>query len=247
MMSDEFEGKSVWVIGASGALGGAVATAFLQRGATVFLSARNEGALKEIAEASPHKAHILPVDIGSEENVKAAVASIIDRVGRIDVLVNSTSVSTFKDFIELDDAAWRQVFEAKLFAYVRTMRVALPHMRKQKSGVIINVSGTSGKHPAFESHIAGGAGNAAVNLMSKAVANIYGAENIRINCIAPGPIQSARWSSLSSSLNSTGAGEGRSPGTREDIAEAAIFLASERAKHIQGVVLTVDGGMTPTI
>lgn len=246
-MSDEFEGKSVWVVGASGALGGAIATAFLQKGATVFLSARNEASLKEIATVNPDRAHVVPIDIGKRDDVDAAIASIIDRAGRIDVLVNSTSVSTFGDFIELDDSAWRQVFEAKLFAYVRTMRAALPHMRRQKSGVIINISGTSGRHPAFESHIAGGAGNAAVNLMSKAVANTYGSSNVRVNCIAPGPIQSSRWSSLSSSLNGNGDSADRAPGMREDIAEAAIFLASERAKHIQGIVLTVDGGMTPTI
>jgi 3-oxoacyl-[acyl-carrier protein] reductase len=260
-MSQEFDGKVAWVVGASGGLGSAIAQRFLQAGAKVALSGRDVRKLKSAAGdyASTDKALLLPIDITKSSEVDAALTEIVARFGTIHVLVNTTSVSTFGDFLNLDDAAWCQVYEAKLFAYARTMRAVLPHMLGHQRGVIVNVSGNGGKFPNFPSHIAGSSGNAAVNLMTKAVGDLYASKGIRANCIAPGAIRSPRLQSITkaddalesraggkSSLETQNA-KARPPGDPIDIANAALFLASDNAKHINGIVLTVDGGATPTI
>lgn len=258
-MNKEFAGQSVWVVGASGGLGSAIAQAFLQAGASVALSGRSADKLKNVVKDHPEagKELLLPLDITSPAQVDDAAASIVERFGTIDVLVNSTAVSTFGDFLKLDDAAWREVYEAKLFAYARTMRAALPHMLQQQRGAIVNVSGNGGKYPHFASHIAGSSGNAAVNLMTKAVSDLYVGQGIRANCVAPGAIRSPRLESISSAevafMPESGSGSSaaarekkRRPGEAADIAEATLFLASARAKHVNGIVLTVDGGATPT-
>ncbi len=256
-MAGEFADKIVWVVGASGGLGSAIARAFLDSGANVAISGRSEAKLKEIA-GNNTKALALPIDITQSTAVKHAAETIVQRWARIDVLVNTTSVSTFGDFLTMEDDAWRQVYEAKLFAYARTMRAAIPHMLKNKSGAIVNVSGSGGKYPNFPSHIAGSSGNAAVNLATKAVGDLYASQGVRANCIAPGPIRSPRLDSIATanealSLRMPGqwspndqTAAARPPGDARDIAEAALFLASDRAKHINGIVLTVDGGLTPT-
>ncbi|MGE0154957.1 MAG: SDR family NAD(P)-dependent oxidoreductase [Reyranellaceae bacterium] len=255
-MSKEFAGKVVWVVGASGGLGSAIAQAFLRAGARTGLSGRNARKLEGVVAGHPDagNALLLPIDITSPAEVDAAAARLVDRFGTIDVLVNSTAVSTFGDFLKLDDAAWRQVYEAKLFAYARTMRAAMPHMLRQRRGAIVNVSGNGGKYPHFPSHIAGSSGNAAVNLMTKAVSDLYIGQGIRANCVAPGAIRSPRLDSISAAdqalerggNDASDAEKTRRPGEAADIAEAALFLASDRAKHINGIVLTVDGGATPT-
>ncbi|MDF3074900.1 MAG: family oxidoreductase [Alphaproteobacteria bacterium] len=259
-MSREFANKVVWVVGASGGLGSAIAQEFLRAGAKVALSGRNGEKLKAVIAGQPDASHalLLPIDITAPAEVDAAAAKIVERFGRIDVLVNSTAVSTFGDFLKLDDAAWRQVYEAKLFAYARTMRAAMPHMLRQQRGAIVNVSGNGGKYPHFPSHIAGSSGNAAVNLMTKEVSDIYIGQGIRANCIAPGAIRSPRLDSITDadkalkpaandkSAADAAAEKMRPPGAAADIAEAALFLASDRARHINGIVLTVDGGATPT-
>lgn len=258
-MSEEFSGKVVWVVGASGGLGSAIARGFLAAGAQVALSGRSADRLKSVTvgHARGGNALALPLDITDSTAVNAAASRIVERFGAIDVLVNSTAVSTFGDFLKLDDAAWRDVYEAKLFAYARTMRAAMPQMLRQQRGAIVNVSGNGGKYPHFPSHIAGSSGNAAVNLMTKAVSDLYIDQGIRANCLAPGAIRSPRLDSISGAddaLKEDAVGKlatdafekRRRTGDPGDIAQAALFLASDRAKHINGIVLTVDGGATPT-
>lgn len=251
----EFAGKTVWVLGGSGGLGGEIARAFLSEGATVFLSGRNQERLRAEAGAYADRgqAVVMPIEVTKQSEVDSAASNIMSRTGRIDILINSTSISRFADFLALDDAAWRDIFEAKLFAYVRTMRAVLPHMLARKSGAIVNVSGNSGKFPKFPAHIAGASGNAAVNVVTKAVADLYFSKGIRINSIAPGPILSPRMELLSRS-ESVARESSSEPDAREqivgkpqDVANAALFLCSERSRHVNGIVLTVDGGITPTV
>lgn len=259
-MTEEFSGRTVWVVGASGGLGSVIAKAFLDAGAQVVLSGRSAEKLKGIASAHAQKTNAvaLPLDITDSAAVNAGAARIVDRFGAIDVLVNSTSVSTFGDFLKLDDAAWRAVYEAKLFAYARTMRAAIPHMLRQQRGAIVNISGNGGRYPHFPSHIAGSSGNAAVDLMTKAVSDLYVDQGLRANCVAPGAIRSPRLDSISGAdeaLKKAANGKvaadvfekQRRTGAPGDIAQATLFLASDRAKHINGIVLTVDGGATPTV
>jgi len=251
----EFEGKTAWVIGAAGALGSAIAAALVEAGAQVVLSSRRRAALRTVADGLPKRggaAQVLPVDIASDQSVARAARGIRRRYGRIDVLVNCTAAPVFGDFLKLGDLDWETVLQAKLLGYVRTMRAVLPYMIEQGAGSIVNITGRGGRQPT-PAHLPGCCANIAVNALTKGLADRYAANNIRINAVAPGPIESERHHEIArnnTALKSPASAKlppiGRL-GAPVDIAEAVLFLASNRSSFITGITLQVDGGGTAAI
>ncbi|WP_216279512.1 SDR family oxidoreductase [Rhodobacter sp. 24-YEA-8] len=126
----DFEGKVIWVTGASGALGHATATLLAQRGATVVASARSI----EKSEFPGLSVDRLPVDVTDDGDVRRGFDTLFARHGRIDAVVTSTNVSTFGEFIDLSDDDWLTVIQAKLLGSVRPVRAALPALLAQQSG-----------------------------------------------------------------------------------------------------------------
>jgi len=172
--------------------------------------------------------------------------------------VNCTALPIFGAFLELDDADWEQVLQVKYLGYVRTLRAALPAMVQQNFGRIVNVSGRGGRQPT-PAHLPGSSVNAAVNLLTKGLADIYGKHNIRINAVAPGPIDTPRYTAIANE-NAALARQGQSGprsaaattpvprlGTPRDVADAVAFLVSERSGYTTGSILAVDGGGTATV
>jgi len=252
-MSAQLAGKIAWVIGASGAIGAIVARTLATEGATVVASSRNAARLDEIVadiSRAGGRAEAHPVDVCNRAAVDEAAAEIVRRHGRIDALVNSTSLSIFGDFLELDDEAWRQVLDAKLMGYVRAMRAVLPHMIRQGGGGIVNISGRGGRQPT-PAHLPGGCANAAVNLLTKGVADVQLKHHVRANVVAPGPIASARFDTIKASNERVAADRPRQAldriGQPEDVADVVVWLLSERARHVTGAVIPVDGGGTATV
>ncbi|CAO3424656.1 SDR family NAD(P)-dependent oxidoreductase [Azospirillum doebereinerae] len=239
-LPSDFDGRVAWVVGASGALGGATARALALRGATVVLSGRNADALAALAGEIGGRAEALPVDIGSDPSVRAAAESIAAKHGRIDHLVNSSSVSVFGDFLSLTDEEWLAVFNAKHLGYVRTLRATIPHMIAAKFGRIVNVSGRGGQHPS-RIHLPGGSANAAVDLLTKGLSKIYAEHNIRINAVSPGPIRSPRLDAMQGA-GRPAKGPVLGDGQPGDVADAVLYLLSEQSRFITGTALQVDGG-----
>lgn len=242
-MADFFDGKVIWITGASGTLGRASALRLAQAGATVVASARTIDAT-DFGDAPIHR---LAVDVTDTQSVDKAAAAILERHGRIDGLVTSTNVGRFGDFLELDDDAWRSVFEAKLLGSVRAVRAALPALVKQGAGSIVLISGRGGIDPPPQ-HFPGSSVNAALDLLVQGLGRRYGAQGVRVNAVAPGPIQSPRLSGLTqashvlpSSLQTAYPG----PGLPEDVANAVAFLLSDAARFVNGTRLYVDGGGAP--
>jgi NAD(P)-dependent dehydrogenase (short-subunit alcohol dehydrogenase family) len=256
-MSFQLQGKVAWISGGSGDLGAAIATRFVSWGARVFVTGRSEERLRKTREviesAGIGEVASACLDVTDSAAVTAVMPTILDRFGRLDVLVNSTSVSRFGDFLTLDESAWLQVYEAKLFAYVRTIRAVLPTMIGQRGGVIVNVSGNGAKLPQIPSHVPGSTANAAVNTLTKSVADLYAKEGIRANCVAPGPIRTRRYTELATANRDAAPDDTcfaylrKTLGDPDDVAHAAGFLASDLSAHITGTVITVDGGATPTV
>ena len=246
--------KVAWLVGASGAIGNAIGERLAAEGATVVLSSRSTDKLNAVCARilqAGGKARVRPLDITDNADVLSAAAEIIDREGRIDCLVNSTALSIFGDFLELDDDAWRQVLDAKLLGYLRTMRAALPSMIRQGGGSIVNISGRGGRQPT-PAHLPGGSANAAVNLVTKGLADVYWKNGVRLNVISPGPIVSERFTKIQASNEQVTDGHPPLPalsrlGQPEDVADAVVWLLSDGARHTTGAVLPVDGGGTATV
>ena len=135
------------------------------------------------------------------------------------------------------------------------MRAVIPHMTAKCAGRIINISGLGAHQPTSPSHMPGSSANAAVNLLTKGLANLYGPSGLRINALAPGPIASDRYDriaaanqSLTAAADAGGSARGAPGGTRvgqpADIAAIVVFLASPHTTHLNGIVVQADGGST---
>ena len=252
-------GKVAWITGATGAIGRAVARALLAEGVETVLSARNAASLEalagELSNSGPARAHAMPLDVTTRAAVDAAAKRIAVDCGRIDILVNSTTLPVFGDFPELMDEDWEIVIQTKYLGYMRCIRAVLPYMQHQGGGAIVNITGRGGHQPS-PAHLPGSSVNAAVNTLTKGLADLHGKDNIRINAIAPGPIQSERLDRLmekSREVQERGAAGYRSKtpiarlGRPQDVADAALYLISERAGFVTGTVMQVDGGGTATV
>ncbi|MCW5574904.1 MAG: SDR family oxidoreductase [Burkholderiales bacterium] len=243
----------VWVIGASGTIGMAVARRFSDAGFKVVVSARRRALLRKLtgSPGASGASSALPVDLASRASVDRAVKTVVRCHGRIDVLVNCAAAAIFGDFLELTDAQWNAVLQTKLLGYIRSMRAVIPFMLRQGGGSIVNVTGRGGRQPT-PAHLPGCAANIALNLVTKGTADAYAHRNIRINAVAPGPVESARHHQIARSNKKLTQSAGKLPpvgrlGTPEEIAEAVFFLASPGAAFISGVTLQVDGGGTAAI
>jgi NAD(P)-dependent dehydrogenase (short-subunit alcohol dehydrogenase family) len=244
--------KTAWVLGASGAIGSAIAIMLADLGVRVWLSGRNEVKLQEvcdrIARAGGH-ATVQVLDATQALAVDNAADVIARKAGRIDILVNSTALPTFGKFTELTDEDWERTFQSKLMVYVRTMRAVLPHMIAAGSGTIVNISGKAGRLPS-PAHLPGGSMNAAINLLTKGIADAYQHQGIRANTIAPGPIASERLNALTAQLATIATANPEfmaRKGEPEDVARAVAWLASPLSEFMNGIVLPVDGGSIPTV
>ncbi|MDS1139005.1 SDR family oxidoreductase [Pusillimonas sp. SM2304] len=237
------------MVGATGALGAIICRQLVASGAVVVASGRSLDKLKALqSDLSAESVDIAQVDVRLDSAINVVIQGIVAAHGRIDALVNTTSVSRFADFLELDDEAWQEILDSKLMAYVRTCRAAIPYMIKQGQGDIVNISGRSARQP-LPTHLPGGCANAAVNLLSKGLADRFYDDNIRVNVVAPGPIESERFSAIESSHHQNAAASARPALTRKigepsDIAEAVLWLLSSRSRQLTGVILPVDGGST---
>ncbi|MEX2454276.1 MAG: SDR family oxidoreductase [Rhodospirillaceae bacterium] len=243
-------GKAVWITGATGAIGRAIALGFAREGARIAVSARTADALDrlvaEIAETGASagaEAIAVPLDVTDAAAAKAAAAKVRDRFGAIDVLATTVAVPAFGPFLEIGGDVFRAALEVKYLGYVNCMQSALPHMIAAKSGSIVAITGTGGKQP-ISIHLPGGSVNAALNLVLKGLANEFGAKGIRANAVSPGPIMSERQQQMidaGMSDPAEGVPLGRL-GEPDEIADAVVFLAGARASYITGQVLAIDGG-----
>ncbi|MBQ4054074.1 MAG: 3-oxoacyl-ACP reductase FabG [Clostridia bacterium] len=234
--------KKVIITGGSRGIGEACVRRFAAEGcgvAFIYKSAAERAA--RLAEDTG--AYAVCGDVCDPESAKKAIEKAIERLGGVDVLVNNAGISSFKLFDEISEDEWRSVIETNLGGAYRCSREVCPHLIRQKSGVIINLSSMWGITGAsMEVHYS--ASKAGVIGLTKALAKELGPSGVRVNCIAPGAIATEMNSSLDGDAIAAICDEtplGRM-GTPQEVASAVYFLASDEAAFITGQVLSVDGG-----
>lgn len=248
------KGPVIWVAGATGVVGAALAPLLASQGAVVAISGRDESKLQAVASAVAQAGaapRVYELDVRDGPAVSAVAERIVADCGGIDGLVNSMAARAFGDFLTLPDDAWHDVLETKFMGYLRTMRAVIPHMRERGGGSIVNISGRGGRQPT-PAHLPGGSANAGINLLSKGLADIFQPDGIRVNVVAPGPVESERFDIIEKSNVRAWGGENRRAALDRraqpiDIANAVAFLLAPQSSHITGVVLAVDGGGTATV
>lgn len=254
--------KVVLITGGSKGIGLACAHAFAAEGARVSIASRSAQNLVAAAAqlaAAGFEVDTQVADLTDAGQATRAVRAAEAALGPIDILVNSAGAAKRTVPEELNPETWAAAMNAKYFTYIHAMDAVLKGMVARQAGVIVNIVGNGGK-VANAIHLPGGAANAALMLATAGLATAWGRKGIRINAINPGGTLTGRVAEgLEAEAKLTGktpdelrkASEERLPLGRlarpEEIADAALFLASSRASYVTGAILTMDGGQTPTV
>jgi 3-oxoacyl-[acyl-carrier protein] reductase len=240
----DLTGKSALVTGASGGIGGAIARSLHAQGATVTLSGTRIDPLNELAAELGDRAHVVTCNLGDREAVAALPKAAIEAMGGLDILVNNAGVTKDNLFMRMKDDEWDAVLDINLTSTMILMRAVMRPMMKARWGRIINISSIVGVtgNPGQANYAASKAG---VIGMGKSVAHEVASRGITVNAIAPGFITTAMTDKLTDEQKTsllTGVPIGRM-GTSEEIAAAAVYLASTEAGYVTGQTLHVNGGM----
>ena len=247
-------GKTAIVTGAglrdgSGGTGCAAAVRFAEEGARVCVvdidplhgKATVERILSTGGEAFSQQA-----DITDGEACRAVVAAVVERWGRLDVLDNNVGLGMRGTVVEVSEADWDRAMAINVKGIFLMSKYAIPAMIRTGAGSIVNISSINPRRPYNTTPYA--AAKAAVEALTRGMAVDHGAQNIRVNCIAPGPLATARDNHLDPRLREMRrlASPLQREGQAVDVANAAVFLASDESAYITGEVVTVDGGVCLT-
>jgi NAD(P)-dependent dehydrogenase (short-subunit alcohol dehydrogenase family) len=259
----EFDNKVVVVTGGSRGIGRAIATAFAREGAQTVLAASSAqnlaAATRTIVEGSgPHVLEPVTVtaDLRELAGCEAAAAAVRERCKHCNILINNAGATQAGNFLDLPDSAWIDGYGLKLFGCVRITRLLWP-MLKEAQGHVVNIIGIAARTPGSD-FLIGGSVNAAMANFSKGLAQLGKRDGVNVNVIHPGTTDTERTHKLlAQRAGASGrpveelrremlAKDGlRRLGHPDDIAAVALFLCAERARHIHGTAIAVDGGATP--
>ena len=238
-MDLNLKGKRALVTGGSKGIGRACAEVLAAEGCTVLIAARNPGS------APNAKA----IDLSQ----RGAAETLAEWAGDLDILVNNAGAIPGGDLLKVEEETWRRAWDLKVFGYINLTRLVYARMKARGKGVIVNIIGGAGEK-MNAAYIAGSTGNAGLMAFTRALGGASHADGIRVVGINPGPVKTDRLVTLYRQMAETQLGDanryeelfkgmsfGR-PGTPEEIASMAAFLASERSAYTSGTIVTIDGG-----
>jgi NAD(P)-dependent dehydrogenase (short-subunit alcohol dehydrogenase family) len=235
--------KVAVITGGTSGIGGATAKLFAQAGATVVIAGRNKDkGIKIIDEINNHNrfASFITYDARNEESIKNVIAQTIVLYGRIDILFNNAGILKTGALEELGKDMWEEIFSINITSCYLFTKYAMPHLIEAK-GVILNNASTAGLHVRGRSY-AYSASKSAMIQFSYMCARNYG-KDVRVNCICPGVIDTPLYTdrNLDRYIENIPL---KRIGTPEEVAKVALFLCSDYASYLNGVILTVDGGFS---
>lgn len=240
---DDFAGRTVVVTGSGSGIGWEMATQFRERGARVFAA--------DLSGTGPDGCIALPVDVRDEAQIDQMIKTAVTETGRVDVLCNNAGIGSTKDPVTCTAEEWDAVFEVNVRGVFLGTKYAVPHMLARGSGVIVNTASIAGQ-VGLKDRIAYCASKGAVIAMTRAVAIQYAGTGVRCNCVCPGTVDSPWVGRLLDEVEDRERRRAelvaRQPlgrlGRPEEIARAAVYLASDDAAFITGSELVIDGGLT---
>ena len=251
-------GKAALVTGGSAGIGKGIARALAREGADVAICARRREVLEatgaELRAETGRKVVAIPADLTRPEDAERFVATAAAELGRVDILVNNAGSAAGGILEVLGEDAWIQGLQLKFLGYVRCLRAALPIMRAQGGGRVVNLIGNDGVKESYW-EIVPGACNAAGQNLTKALAGQYGRHNITFVAVNPGPVRTERWEGLVRAMArdmklSYEAADRLAPRSIplgriaevEEVANLVAYLASPLAHFVNGSMIEIDGG-----
>jgi NAD(P)-dependent dehydrogenase (short-subunit alcohol dehydrogenase family) len=258
-MPSEFQGKVAVITGGSRGIGREIAVDFAKQGAqTVIVSSSADNlaaASKTVAAAGGPAPLAITADLRTLEGCQQVFNAVKDKFNRCDILVCSAGATKAGNFVDLPDEAWMDGYSLKLFGCVRMCRLFWP-MLKAANGFVVNIGGGAARSPGADFSI-GASVNAAMGNFSKALSQQGKKDGVNVNVIHPGATETERFYQL---IEQRSKASGKSVeelkkeatvkdglrrlGKAEDISALTLFLCSEKARHIQGTAIAVDGGST---
>lgn len=248
---NRLSGKVAVVTGGNAGIGEAIAKVFAREGASVVITGRRQGELyRVVSDIVKEQGKVFAVvgSVTNESHVQEAVRQAVQQFGRLDILINNAGVGDFgRRLHEIDDTTWAHVLDVNLTGVFRMTRAALPQMLEQGKGVIVNISSVASLIglPTLPVYAAS---KGALDAMTRALAVDYAREGIRCNVINPGLIDTPMAAPLMSNPEQLDPILSHYPirraGKPEEVAQMALYLASDEAAWVTGGTFSIDGGMT---
>jgi NAD(P)-dependent dehydrogenase (short-subunit alcohol dehydrogenase family) len=248
----KLQGKVAVITGGTDGIGKAIAITFAKEGAKIMMVGRDQkkgqNALDEVRRFG--EAAYFKGDVSDSSQVRRMVEETIRTYGKIDILVNNAAVCPPGNVVTTSEETWNQVIDVNLKGVFLCSKYIVPHMQKTGGGAIVNI-GSINSLMAMENEAAYDASKGGVLMLTRAMALDFARENIRVNCICPGAIETPMLkASLDTSPDPKAARESltakhplRRTGTPNEVAQAALFLATDASSFVTGAVIPVDGGI----
>lgn len=238
------ENKVAIITGGASGIGERMADLFAQEGAIVIAADINEAALEKASQKE--NIYGMKLNVASDEDWEKLAKEVNERFGKIDILVNNAGISSEKPFDQINIDDWQKMNSINGFGPFAGIKHVAPYMAAQKKGSIINISSYTAMIGQGFNHYSASKG--AVRALSKAAATTFGRQGVRVNALFPGIIETPMTQALNTSKDLLGRLVQATPlqrlGQPDDIAQAALFLASDASSYITGAEIVIDGGFS---